>query len=520
MKILNSRQMKDIDRIAIEDLGIAGAVLMENAGAQVARAILDRFPCPGDERIVIVAGKGNNGGDGLVAARHLFNAGAKPTILLVAKADEVKGDARVNLAIVRRLGIPILEVPGAPEWRRAKSNLTQATVVVDALFGTGLDKPLEGFWAEVVDAINRARGFIVAVDIPSGLSSDTFETIGPCVKADLTVCLAAPKIPHIFPPAGDSTGELLMADISIPPFLFENPGLTLDLLDTESVAPFFRKRRRDSHKGDYGHVLVIAGSLGKTGAAAMAGRAALKTGAGLATIATPRSCLPAIARTMMELMTEPLEETPMKSIGVDALTTAIKLLKGKGALVLGPGLSTHAATAEFLRLLLPEIKIPAVIDADALNIIASDPDMLAEVDGMPGPVVFTPHPGEFARLAGRPIAEVLKHRLELAPAFAKEHGLYLVLKGYRTLIADPDGRVFVNPTGNPGMATGGSGDVLSGMIAAQLAQEKDVLGAILSAVYVHGLSGDLGAESLSEKYLTAGDIIKFLPRALKALENG
>ncbi len=280
------------------------------------------------------------------------------------------------------------------------------------------------------------------------------------------------------------------------------------------VERFFRPRKRDSHKGTYGHLLVVAGSLGKSGAAVLAGRAGLRMGAGLVTVATASGALAGVARGMAELMTEPLPQTPEGTVSRDALPRVVELIKGRDAILLGPGLSTSPSTAEFVLGLVPRIRIPAVIDADGLNILSSNPESLRRLRA---PAVLTPHPGEFARLTGRSNADVLKYRLELAPAFAHKYGLHLVLKGYRTLVAAPDGRVFVNPTGNPGLATGGSGDVLGGMIASQMVQEKDLLGAVLSAVYVHGLSADLAAASLGEKSLTAGDVIRWLPRAVRAM---
>jgi len=517
MKILTSAEMRRIDRIAIEELGIPGPVLMENAGLRIVRALRARFEDVARERTVIVAGKGNNGGDGFVVARHLANSGGKPEVLLLAAKEEVKGDAAVNLAVILQMGIPVTEVRTAAGWKEARVDVFHASIVVDAIFGTGLDKPLEGLYAAAVEDVNKSRGFKVAVDIPSGLSADTFETIGPSVKADLTVALAAPKIAHIFPPAAERVGELVVAPIGIPPALFDDPALKLELVEESGLRRFFGKRKKDTHKGTYGHVLVVAGSVGKSGAAALAGRAALRTGAGLVTVATAAGALPSIARSMAELMTEPLAETPGRTIAAAALDRAVALLKGKDGVLVGPGLSTNASTAEFVLGLLAKIKSPCVIDADGLNIVASKLDVLRR---MAGPVVLTPHPGEFARLAGRPNAEVLRHRLELVPEFAAKHGVIVVLKGYRTLIAGPDGRVFVNPTGNPGMATGGTGDVLGGMIVSQLAQEKDTLGAVLSAVYAHGLAGDIAADRLSEKALVAGDIVRYLPAALKALAGG
>jgi ADP-dependent NAD(P)H-hydrate dehydratase / NAD(P)H-hydrate epimerase len=514
MKILTSREMREIDRTAIEDLGIPGVVLMENAGLQVVRAIRQFFSDPEGLRIVVVAGRGNNGGDGFVVARHLSNLGACPEVLLLAAKAEVKGDAATNMGIALRSGVPVTEVLTPAAWRKSRLEGPQATIIVDALFGTGLDKPLAGLFALAVADINRARGFRIAVDIPSGLSADTFRTIGPCVLADMTVALAAPKVAHIFPPAEDHVGDLVVAEIGIPPALFDRPELKLELVEEEAIRPFFKSRRPDSHKGTYGHLLAICGSVGKTGAAALAGKAALRMGAGLVTVATAKSALPVVARSMAELMTEPLAETGSGAIAREALPRATELLKDKSAVLIGPGLSTDPSTSEFVRGLLPRVKAPMVIDADGLNIVASEPDILRRLKR---PAVLTPHPGEFARLTGRTVPEVLDDRLSLAPAFASKYGVYVVLKGYRTLTAAPDGRVFVNPTGNPGMATGGTGDVLSGMIASQIIQEKDVLGAILSAVFAHGLAGDIAADKIGERSLTAGHVIQYLPKALTGL---
>ncbi len=514
MKILSSKQMKEIDRRAIQELGIPGPTLMENAGLQIYRKILEKFPDPSKEKIVIIAGKGNNGGDGFVVARHLLKQGADPEVLLLALKNEVKGDAAINLKIADEIGIKIHEIRSPKDLNLRKGKILLASLLVDAIFGTGLTKPAEGLYVKVIEMINKSKAFKVAVDIPSGLSSDTFQIIGPCVKANLTVTLAAPKISHVFPPAEEYIGELVVADIGIPSSLFKDKGLKLDLVEKKTVTPYFKKRKRDAHKGTYGHLFILSGSLGKTGAAVMAGKAALKMGAGLVTVGTPESCLPIVARGMDELMTEPLPETTEKTFSSEALKKTLSLLNGKDALMFGPGISTHPSTAEFVLSLIPKIKIPAVIDADALNILASKPGILRSLRK---PAVLTPHPGEFARLLNLSTKEVVEKKLEQVPQFAAEYGVYLVLKGYRTLTATPDGRVYVNPTGNAGMATAGTGDVLSGMIASMIIQEKNLLEAVLAAVYVHGLSGDLGVQKVGEKSLTAGDIIRYLPRSIKLL---
>lgn len=514
MKILTSVQMKALDKKAIDELGIIGPVLMENAGLEITYAILQVFPEIDTENIVIVAGKGNNGGDGFVVARHLFNRGCSPQILLLSAKDEVKGDAALNLTMADNMGIEITEVTSPEIWEKQKAIISAATILIDAIFGTGLIKPAKGLYAQVIIDINQAPAYKVAVDIPSGLSSDSFQLIGPCVEADLTVTMAAPKIAHIFPPAAECVGELVVADISMPQFMFDDKDLRLEIVEEATVKPYFEQRPWDSHKGTFGHLFIVSGSLGKTGAAAMAGKAALKMGAGLVTVGTPKSCLPMIARSMAELMTEPLAETETGTISEEALDKIQELMQGKDALMLGPGISTQKSTTELVLQLIPKVKAPMVLDADALNILASKPELLK---GIEYPLVLTPHPGEFARLLNINPKQVVEQKLELAPQFAQEYGVYLVLKGYRTLTATPEGNVYVNPTGNPGMATGGSGDVLSGMMASMIMQSDNILDAILSSIYIHGLSGDLAAERYGEKPLVAGNIITYLPAAIKAL---
>jgi NAD(P)H-hydrate epimerase len=516
MKVLTAKEMKEIDRKTIEEIGIPGPVLMENAGLQIVRVFRAIFPRPEWEKIVIVAGKGNNGGDGLVVARHLFNYGATPLVLLLAAREEVRGDAALNLKIAASIGVTIKEIRSQEEWKRQKKALGEATIIVDAIFGTGLAKAADGLYAQAIDDINKSCAFKLAIDIPSGLSSDTYQIIGPAIRSDLTVTLAAPKIAHIFPPAEELVGELVVADISVPQHLLEDANLKLELVEKADLLAAFKKRNRDTHKGTYGHLFIISGSLGKTGAAVMTAKAALKMGAGLVTVGTPESCLPIVARSMVELMTEPLEETHEKTISSEALLKALSLIRGKDALLIGPGISTHESTCEFVWKIIPKIKLPVVIDADGLNILSLKPEILSE---LPRPAILTPHPGEFARLLGLSIAEVLEKKLELVPAFTQKYGVHLVLKGYRTLVADPEGRIFINPTGNPGMATGGSGDVLSGMIASMLMQQRNPLQAAIAAVYIHGLSGDLAAQKIGERALVAGDLIRFLPQALKMMES-
>jgi NAD(P)H-hydrate epimerase len=516
MKILTAGQMREIDRRAFDEFGIPGVILMENAGIGVVGEMCHRHEHLTDERIVIVCGRGNNGGDGFVVARHLFNLGVRPKIFLLAGKNEVRGDAALNLGIAVRLGLDVVEIISAADRSRLKKELRKAMIIVDAIFGTGLSKPAEGLAAAVIEDINAAPGKKVAVDLPSGLSSDSFNVIGPAVRANLTIALGAPKIAHIFPPADEYVGKLVVADISLPPVLFASPDLTLRQPEPDEVFPYFRPRPKDGHKGTFGHVLVLAGSRGKTGAAILTGKAAYRSGAGLVTIATPSSCVPTIARGMAELMTEPLSETKEGTVAEAALPRLTELLSGKDVLVVGPGLSTHPETAGLVRKLLPKVRMQTVIDADGLNILDGHLDVLKK---MARPPVLTPHPGEFGRLLGLSVSEVMNDRLALVSRFAAEHRVILVLKGYRTLVAHPDGRVSVNPTGNPGMGTGGSGDVLSGILGALLAAEKDTFGATVAAVYLHGEAGDVAAHHLGQRALVAGDMIKYLPLAVKWMED-
>jgi len=516
MKVLNSSQMKKIDKKAMKDLGIIGPLLMENAGAEISREMIKRIPVLEKKSVTIVCGKGNNGGDGFVVARHLFNKGCSPHVILLAEKKELKGDAELNCRIADKMGIPITEVISQDEWEKVGEVVMGSDVIVDAIFGTGLKKPAGGRYVRVIEDINKSDSYIVAVDIPSGISSDKFQIIGPSIKADLTVTMAAPKISHVFPPAEDYMGEVVIADISAPPFLFEDKALNMEMIEKDRLVSYFKKRGKNTHKGTYGHLFILAGSLGKTGAAVMAGKAALEMGAGLVTVGTPKSCLPIVARSMMELMTEPLEETTEWTLSEKALDKIKELLKGKNAVLIGPGISTHKQTSKLIRSLLPLIEVPVLLDADALNCVASDPEILKSLSP---PVVITPHPGEFARLVKKTTKEVVEKKLELAPGFANEYGVYVVLKGYRTIIATPDKKIFINPTGNPGMATGGSGDVLSGMISSLIMQGGDFLDAVLASVYVHGLSGDMAVKKTGEKSLMAGDLIDFLPQAVLSMEQ-
>jgi NAD(P)H-hydrate epimerase len=520
MKILTAAQMQRIDRLTTERYGVPSLTLMENAGRGFVEFLMERFSPLGEHRIVILCGRGNNGGDGMVVARLLRDQGLKPRVLLLANPSGLKGDAAINWGRLEASGAPEV-IEDLAAWQRLKPGFQDATLVVDALFGTGLSKPVEGFLAQVILDINLTfpQARFVAVDLPSGISADTGELIGECVRADASVTFTAPKVAHVFPPACECVGEWVVKAIGAPTEALANdPELQLNLTCREDLAWLTHPRRAGAHKGNFGHVLILAGSIGKTGAAAMAAKAALRAGAGLVTVATAKSALPIIASLGMEFMTEPLPETAAGTISLRALDDRRldQLVEGKSVLAVGPGIGTVPETAEFVRTVVNQYDAPVVLDADGLTAFAGCMGSLRAGSRVR---VLTPHPGEMARLTGQKTAEILVRRVEIAREFAGEHRVTLVLKGFRTLTAAPDGQVWVNPTGNPGMASGGTGDVLTGLIAGLLAQYpvRPVTDVVAAAVYLHGLAGDLVASDVGQVSLVAGDLLDALPRAFRAL---
>ncbi len=522
MKVLTATEMARIDRLTTEQAGIPSLELMENAGRAVAQFLVEQFGPLEPRKIVVLCGKGNNGGDGMVAARHLFQQQIIPQVLLLTDPASLKGDAAVNYRRLAEL-VPIRVVQDLASWSEATVTLGHSTLLVDALLGTGLNKPLEGFLLEVVRSLPRVfpRAHIVAVDVPSGLSADTGEIIGEHVCAAGCVTFTAPKRAHVFPPACEQMGKWIVQPIGTPPELLDSDGsLFLNLTERRDVVWLAERRRRDTHKGTYGHALIVGGSVGKSGAAAMCARAALRSGVGLATVATSKSALPMVASYSMEVMTEPLPETEAGTVSLHALEHGWldRVAEGKDVLAVGPGLGLQPETADFIRQAVNRYSVPIVLDADGLNAFAGCIETLVTADRVR---VLTPHPGEFARLTGLKVSEILRRRVEVAREFTQRHGVYLVLKGYRTVIAAPDGQVWVNPTGNPGMATGGSGDVLTGILASLLAQypKRPVTSVMVAGVYLHGLAGDEAAREKGEVSLMAGDIIECLPAAFRELEG-
>jgi hydroxyethylthiazole kinase-like uncharacterized protein yjeF len=508
MKVLTAAQMREVDRRTIE-MGISGAVLMENAGSRVVQFLEERFSPLSDQRIVIFCGKGNNGGDGMVVARHLFTHYRPQAlrVVLVGSPEQMKGEAAANYSKLVESGCPV-ERALPPEF-------DGVTLVIDALLGTGLSGPAKG---EMLDAIRRINtefsvAKIVAVDIPSGLASDTGRPLGESVLADFTVTFTAPKVGQVLAPNCERVGELLVCAIGSPPELLESDDIFLSVVEPAQFRHLFAPRPSDSNKGAFGHVLVVAGSRGKSGAAAMSGMAALRAGAGLVTVASTDQALPVIASHAPELMTEALPETASGAISLRAFDSGAlpELAKNKTVVAIGPGLTTDPETVAVVRRAFQEFAQPMVVDADALNALAG-----SDWNGGGRLRVLTPHPGEMSRLVSKPIPEIQENRVEIARAFARERQVHLVLKGYRTLLAFPDGRVWINPTGSPAMATGGTGDILTGLVSGFVAQfPRDADQAIAAAVYLHGLSGELGAAELGEKCLIATDLLRYLPAAME-----
>ena len=507
--VFNAELMGKFDRKAEQVYDVPSRILMENAGGWVAKKVLEMEEV---FTVTVVCGPGNNGGDGIVAARHLQNHDLTVNLILLADPEKLKGDAKANLDIAKKSGINIYIANSVEEWEELLPFIERADLVIDAIFGTGLKREVSGLYSIAIDDINLLARQILSVDLPSGVSSENGKILGKAIEADLTVTFEALKFGHILPPGESHCGEIEVVKIGIPSEAYEDEELPYRYTFPDGLFPsrLFR-RRPDSHKGDYGHVLIIAGSVGKTGAAAMAATAALKSGAGLVTLATPEEALPMVP-IPPEIMSFPLKSENGK-ISFEAEKQIENLLNGKTVVALGPGIGTEEGTVEFLKELLKRIEVPLVIDADGLNIISS----FSSFPEFKTTTVLTPHPGEFSRLTGLTKEEILEDRINVARKYASNNGVFLVLKGYRTVIAAPDGTVYINATGNPGMATGGSGDVLTGMIAGFLAQseEDEIEEALVEAVGYHGLAGDLASQELTQPYISATDIIEYLTEAFK-----
>ena len=509
MKIVTAAEMREIDRATSERFGVPSLTLMENAGSAVAGFIARQYPSV--RRIGVICGKGNNGGDGFVAARKLHASGREVKLLLLADPSELRGDAAEMFS---KLPVKPVVAATAGELDSEEARAVFGSeVLVDAVLGTGFRPPVSGLYAAAIAAMNASPAPVVAVDIPSGADADVMgEQVGAVARSEAIVTFTAPRAAHVF---GMLThGPTIVAPIGSPPEAIVS-ALQLNLIAAQDIALLVAPRPAASNKGNFGHVLVVGGSVGKAGAAAMAGMAALRAGAGLSTVATPKSVLPTVAGFHAELMTEPLEETEVGSISKRALAYGHldAVAKGKTVLAIGPGISRHKETSEFVRTIVKKYQAPIVLDADGLNAFEGKAE---ELSGEGRRLVITPHPGEMARLIGSNPAAVQRDRLNIARTFAREHEVIVVLKGHRTLVALPDGMVWVNTTGNPGMSTGGTGDILTGITAGLMAQNpQHIPQAVVGAVHLHGLAGDVARETAGEHSLTATDLLPALPEAFR-----
>ena len=514
MYLVTANEMQKMDRSTIESFGIPGRILMENAGRGATQFFLEQFQDAENKKIGVIAGRGNNGGDGFVIARYLAQKGISVTVYLLSKHQKVSGDAAANLKLLPLLEVPVIEIPDAESFSAHKTAMRHKAIWIDAILGTGLRSDVKGFFRDVIDFVNQSNKPIFAVDIPSGLNSDTGRPCGTCVRADATATFAFAKTGHFLFPGADYTGNLKIIDIGVPPHIAKDVGPLQYLLTPDLIRTVFHPRPSDAHKGHTGHLLVIAGSPGKTGAAAMTATSAMRAGAGLVTLGIPTSLNPVLEAQVMEAMTDPLPETVKGILGEASFNRIMDLLSDKKCLAIGPGIGTAPETKTLFQQLVQENTKPIVIDADGLNILADHTEILK---GLDTPIVLTPHPGEMARLMSTTAAYVQKDRIKCARDFAEKFNVHVVLKGAGTVVAHPDGRVFINPTGNPGMASGGMGDVLTGVIAGFIAQGHSPELAANAGVYLHGAAADSLAKNKGPFGYLATDVMNTLPEVIKNL---
>ena len=514
MKVVTGEEMKEIDRFAIEELEIPGELLMERAGQKTAEAAFDFLEKPATSTVIVLAGTGNNGGDGFVAARRLLRLGVKTEVFLLGDESKIKGEAWTNLEILNDLEIKVNQLKGREDILELNSLLQKADLIVDALLGTGIKGRLRGLYPELIKLVNQVETEVVAVDIPSGVEADTgkVKTIG--VKADKTITFALPKLGLIIYPGANYTGSLEIADIGLPTQAVSSKQINCELLTKAEVSPLLPRREPNSHKGDYGKTLILAGSKGMTGAAALTANSLLRAGGGLAPLGVPESLNPILEAKLTEVMTTPLPETE-GSLSKKAFSQVEELAKERDLLVVGPGMGRLESTAQLVSWVL-ELEKPLVLDADGLNAVA-DLGLQEKLANRENEAILTPHPGELARLSGRKLVEIEANRIEVAAQFAKKHGVVLVLKGARTVIAAPGGELYLNWTGNSGLATGGSGDVLTGFISGMWAQGLSAIHAALVGVYLHGKAADLAAKDWTEYSLLPTDLCSYLPKAIKKI---
>lgn len=514
MYLVTASEMQEMDRRTIGDLGITGMVLMENAGRGATRFLMEIFPDIGKKRVGVIAGRGNNGGDGYVMARYLKQKGVRVTVYLLADANRVQGDAAANLQLLKPLEVPLVEIPDEDSLNHFRSEMAGVDVWIDAILGTGLKSDVRGYFKTVIDFINGLNKPVFAVDVPSGLNSDTGQVCGACIRAGATATFAFAKTGHFTHPGPQYCGALNIIDIGIPAPIIDGVKPRQWLLTKKDIQNCITARRPDAHKGTTGHVLVVAGSPGKTGAAAMTSISALRSGAGLVTLGVAESLNPVLEPQVLEAMTVPLPETQPGILGETAFETLEKLMADKKCIAVGPGLGQADNTKKLVGKMVKAACKPLVIDADGLNSL-TDQTRLFKSAG--APIILTPHPGEMARLTDSSVGAVQQDRIKCARDFAVNFNVHVVLKGAQTVIAVPDGRVFVNPTGNPGMASGGMGDVLTGVIAGLIAQGLSAVDACRAGVYLHGAAADTLAQSIGPYGYLAGEVMGAIPGEIKKI---
>lgn len=513
MKLALAQQMRDLDSSAIHDFGIPGIVLMENAGRKTADLVIKRYGNPAGKRIVIFAGPGNNGGDGFVVARHLYQNRANVVIYLLVSPDKITGDAKINLDIVRKLSVKVHTILDSESVGLV--DLSSTFFVVDGLFGTGLKREVSGHFAEVIDIINENNLPVAALDIPSGLDSDNGTPLGAYIDADITYTYGLAKSGQFTFPGKDLCGTLEVIDIGIPPEVVNNAHLHIDLLDSEFARSIIPERSPTGHKGSHGHMLVVGGSVGKTGAAILAVQGGLRAGAGLVSLCAPVKVNDIYESSLFEAMTIPIQGTDAGAPSISDYQIINEAMEGKKAVVVGPGIGQENESVDLIKKIYDEAHLPVIFDADGLNALTTDSEFLRCGDNVIR--ILTPHPGEMARLTGLTTAEIQGNRVKIASDFAVENNVYLVLKGAATVIAGPEGRVAINSSGNSGMGTGGMGDVLAGIIGGLMVQGMYPWEASCLGVYCHGRAGDIIAEKMKQGYL-ATEVAHVFPQVLSELQ--
>lgn len=514
MKIVTPAQMNSIDKNTINNYGIPGLLLMENAAAAVALEAVSMLGGSIGGVITAVAGRGNNGGDAFAAARLLHGKGFDVCVFLAGAKAGISGDALTNMVILEKIGINIVEINGAEEIALLDSKLKESQLVIDGVFGTGLSRDISGIASTVIESMNLSGKPILSIDIPSGIDGADGSICGTCIRADATVTFCMPKIGLVVNPGCEYAGRLKVADIGIPRCVIDTQVIRCEIIDAGMAAGMIPQRRPDSNKGTYGKAFIISGSTGMTGSGRLACTAALRAGAGLVYAGVPESLAGIYSTSLTEPVIIALPDGGKGYLSEESESKIKERMAGMDVVAIGPGLSAAEGVKRLVEMVITECKVPLVLDADALNVISGNTEILKRLGTE---AVITPHPGEMARLTGLTAADVQKDRIGTAGRFASEYGVVTVLKGSRTIIALPDGRIFINPTGNAGMATAGTGDVLAGVITGLIAQGVSAGEAAIAGVYLHGLAGDLAADSMGMHGILAGDVARHLPYAIKEM---